>query len=406
MNVIELLRAFKSQEIDENKFLRAVVGYPNWHVAVDERNCAKLWSVGDKTYIAVMAEPAGPGDGSHLYLRMGGRHLVRHLPEDADGAGFEMSRPHGLGLTRDVWPQLLKWANVLDSESRVTEVEDRLTTPGPDQAELLHRHEWIVLCTEQGVPAAHRHGGVRSLVGFTREAALRTFLERGGADLSNLPRVHMTLVELAETVGEAVHFDAIRVNPGREPEWDPWPPGALADIRAGRDPRPEARILTARSIAELHHFLTQEGMSEHDRGHQLEYWNDTLVAHYHGTMLQRRAKSYRFEPVAPTPDPLLFGEGVSTLLCPGYILEVLDRRLGLLPTSASDVCADDRPFVAETARLADELVKLLGDHECLPRSLLRTVRGAKFVRESCRIADRPSILNAHTRIRALAGRDV
>ncbi len=139
MSILEVLRAYKSREIDTDAFFRAVVEYPSWHVAVDDRQHPRQWLVGDKRFIAVMAEPSGPGEGPHHDQRVGGRHLVRNLPKDADGAGFEMSRPHGFGLTLDDWPRLLKWANILDSEPRVADLEDRLESPEPDQAERLHR---------------------------------------------------------------------------------------------------------------------------------------------------------------------------------------------------------------------------------------------------------------------------
>jgi hypothetical protein len=395
MSIIETLQAFKREEIDPDTFLRALVAYPAWQVVVDDRQHAQIWTVGETDYLAAMAGTSGPGDEPHRYLVMGGRHLVRTLPDDVQGVGFEMGRPHGLGLTREDWPRLLGFASAID-------VEEALEAPAPDQAPILHAHEFLVLCNEGG-PVASPIRGIWGLTLFTSADLLREFLERE-AWLAERPALPMTLRTLAEIVEGRVDFDAIWINPHHEPRVDPLAAGAVPLLRAGLDPRPEGRILRARTIAELHTFLDQEGMSREDRAHTLAYWaEDTLVAHYTGTVLARRARSYRFEPVTPLPDPLAFGEGPSELLCAGFLLEEVSRRLSLLPPSPSDVGPEDRAFVAETAKLAWELTKLLGDAPELPRATLRTVRGAAFVRKSYELANPAWIRSARARAEALAG---
>lgn len=394
MNIVETLAAFKRDDLDGDAFLRAVVEYPSWQVVVDERQHPAVWTVGGEDYIAVMAEPAGPGPGPHRYLEVGGRHLARNLPKDVHGAGFEMGRPHGLGLGRDEWPRLLEWAAVVD-------LEEAIEHPAPDQGDDLLAARFLVLCSDEAGPVAHLHRELPAIRLFTAEDAARRYLEREAYQgLSAWP---MTLRQLAELLGDRRDFDALWVNAHQALEWDPWPPSAADDLQAGRDPRPEARILKARSIAEIHAFLDQESVATHDRRHVLEYWGDTLVARYEGSMLGRRAKVYRFEPVTPGPDPLTFGEGASELLCAGYLLETLERRLGLLPDSPTKVGDDDRDFVAETARLAWELEKLLGDGDQFPRRVLRTTRGARFVRERFWLAQRSWVHAARARVEALAG---
>ncbi|MEQ1505681.1 MAG: hypothetical protein ABMB14_25835 [Myxococcota bacterium] len=394
MQIIETLQAFRRDELDPDTFLRALVAHPAWQVVVDERQHAQLWTVGDTTYLAAMAEPSGPGDAPLRYLAMRGRHLVRNLPPEADGVGFELGRPHGLGLTREDWPRLLAFASALD-------VEEALEAPAPGQAPILHAHAFLVLCNEGGPVASPIHG-VWGLTVFTSPDRLRAFLEREPW-LAARPAEPMTLGALAERVDGRVDFDAVWIDPHHEPRVDPLAPGAVSVMRAGLDPRPEARILRARTIAELHTFLDQERMVREDRAHTLAYdAEDTLVAHYTGTVLGRRARSYRFEPVTPTPDPLALGDGPSELLCAGFLLEEVDRRLSLSPASPSEVGPVDRAFVAETAALARALSALLGDAAELPRATLRTVRGAAFVRKRYELADPAWIRSARDRAEALA----
>jgi hypothetical protein len=391
--IINTLQAIKRNEGDVDARLRELVAHPAWQVVVDERQHGELWTVGETTYLAAMAERLGPGDQPHAYMQMSGRHLVRTLPEDVQGVGFEMGQPHGLGLTREEWPRLLAIASALD-------VEDRLESPAPLQTERLFAHEFLVLCNEGG-PYSLFINGTYGLALFTTPDLWRAFLEREPR-FAELLAIPMTLRQLGESLTGLVHFDALWVNPHHEPRVDPWPPGVVPLLASGLDPRPEARILHARSIAELHCFLDQECMGEDGRTHTLEYWNeDTLVAHYHGTMLGRRAKSYRFEPVAGGGDPLAFGDGPSELLCAGYLLETVSRRLSLLPTSAAEVEGEDVAFVAETTRLAREMLKLMAHHKEFPRPTLRTVRGAAFVRKHWELANPSWIRGALERLDAL-----
>ena len=148
-------------------------------------------------------------------------------------------------------------------------------------------------------------------------------------------------------------------------------------------------------------------MSKIDRTHQLEYWNEhTLVAHYHGTILGRRAKSFRFEPVAHSLDAKgtdAFGEGTSNLLFAGYLLGLLFARIEELRSCPEELRLANRALIIETACFAWELLKILGDREDFHWSMHRTVEGAKFVRSRYELASRSWVKNAFQSLKELGG---
>lgn len=384
LDIAAVLRRFRQRELDEDELLRALLGYPSWHVSEDAGQ------------LTAMAHPIGVDPEWRASVPMRGRELPRNGLAAARGIVFEKGLPHEWSLPQDALPRALELVSALD-------VEECLESPAPDQSDTLLGHPMLVLGFAEGVATSAPIEGIWSLTLFTSPDVLREFLVREPS-LAERKVTRMTLPELARSLGARVDFDAVWINPLREPRIDPWAPGCVPLLAAGIDPRPEARIVRARSVAEIHALLDQEAMAEHDREHRLEYFGETtLVAHYTGTMLGRRAKSYRFEPVTATAadDPLAFGKGVSELLCAGHLLEELSRRLALLPEAPP---IEDREYVEETLRLACELVALVGESEEIPRSVLRTVRGARFVRKHYDLAKPSWIRDAYARAQRLVER--
>jgi hypothetical protein len=162
--------------------------------------------------------------------------------------------------------------------------------------------------------------------------------------------------------------------------------------------------LRARTIAEIHHFLDEQGMSREDRPHQLEYVGDTLVAHYFGPIIGHPQRSFRFFPVEPASDPLSFGAGKTEILCAGKLADLVRRRVADFGQPDYETWEGYPAYAAVAVRWTDELVKLLEpDLDTLPRRTMRTFDGARFVREYPEIATRSWIVAAGDRARRIAG---
>ncbi|MFO0941388.1 MAG: hypothetical protein U0930_11525 [Pirellulales bacterium] len=92
---------------------------------------------------------------------------------------------------------------------------------------------------------------------------------------------------------------------------------------AGIDPRPEARVLPARTIAEIH-YVMHNIHGVHEFEHRLEYVDDDLVAIYFGKNNNGRSVEQAFDLVTPTADPRSYGSGISQVMCGGMIAYMMD----------------------------------------------------------------------------------
>lgn len=127
----------------------------------------------------------------------------------------------------------------------------------------------------------------------------------------------------------------------------------------GVDPRPEARILPARSIAEIR-LAMQFFHTVHDPTHRLEYVGDTLAAIYEGTDVHDKPRRQAFALVTAQPDPRDFAPEVSEVLCGGLLAHrIVDRRWDLdnnFHEATRQALRDDTPYIL---RLIDEVQKML-----------------------------------------------
>jgi hypothetical protein len=133
--------------------------------------------------------------------------------------------------------------------------------------------------------------------------------------------------------------------------------GCVALLARGIDPRPETRVLPARSIAEIHHVMRRiHGVDEW--AHQLEYVDGELAAVYEGVDNFRRLRRQAFTPVNPQPDPQAFGEGVSQIMCGGIVAWGMDMHHSTLKSNfhpgTRDGLFEDTPDVL---RQIDEVLK-------------------------------------------------
>ena len=397
--VVRALLSYKDGEISDEQLFRAILDHPTWYVPVTESAHALLWEVGGTNYVVAMHDEVGPyGQTQHVLMPMGARHLIDHLPSDVQAVAFDLGYPQALGLEMDEGQGML---DALREQANVQDVEALLNNPAEGDGSLLLDHQWLFLARD-GVPAAEPYGGLLSICLFTAGPALRHFLERDPR-FAELNVQSATGHELFAHLAERTDFDGIWINPGRRPVWEPFGPAISYDLLAGRDPRSEARILPARTVAEIHLFLDQENMAPEGRRHQLEYAGDELVAHYSGEIIGRDPRSYRFYPVEPTADPRSYGPGQTQILCAGKLADLVRRRLGDLTETLGWAPNERREFLLGTARWAAEVEKLLEpDLDALPRSSLRTAHGARFVREFPEIGTRAWLSRALRTVEALA----
>lgn len=135
-------------------------------------------------------------------------------------------------------------------------------------------------------------------------------------------------------------------------------PGVMIDVLYDRHPRPECRVLPARSQAEIDLFLSQMHMA---KARTEERDGDLLTVRgvvYQTTAVEERSYTFRLSD-EPVPDGEI-AAGHTEILCAGAIVDELARLQG--------AGADPRP--------ARELFKLLPLHGVLSRQWIRTPEGS------------------------------
>ena len=106
--------------------------------------------------------------------------------------------------------------------------------------------------------------------------------------------------------------------------------GYLHCLIQGVDPRPETRVLRARSIWEIHLFMSfTHGI--HQPTHRLEYRNGELVATYEGLDINNKPKSQSFYPVDLAISGSLNEAGPSEILCGAKLASHINNRAAQIP---------------------------------------------------------------------------
>jgi hypothetical protein len=392
-DIVETLRGFRAETLPQEFFLRSVLRYPRWYVAVDESDHPMLWMLGDRSFVAAQSTPTSP-DGSPVnWMTADGRHLARNLPPECAGVVFELGTPAACVIESDGSAETLAyWCSALD-------VEDALLNPAPGQAVSLLSHEWFLLRAAGGEALAEEVDTFRVVHLFSAPDRLRDFIQsRPAYRQSTIVSIvgHDVFAELSTRSD----YDAILLHYGFQATAVAGPQ-ASALFAGGQDGRSSARVLPARTTAEIHLFLDLEGVSRGGRTHQLEYLGDELVARYTGTVAGSQ-RSWWFQPVTVTEDPLDLGDGPSRILCAGQLADLVRRRLRALPDDPRSLDTDERRTAAEAARWADELEKMLiGD--VIPRSAVRTPDGSRYLREIPEMAGGVWVREARRRARIVAG---
>lgn len=388
--IVDTLRGFRENTVSQEFFLRSVMRYRNWHIPVDEAEHPLLWALGGRDFVAAQSTPVSPDGSPTQWMTVDGRHLVRNLPSDCAGVVFELGTTAACVIELDGSAETLAyWASVLD-------VEDALLKPAPGQMLSLLHHQWFMLRDGAGQPLLEEVDGYRVVHVFAAPDRLRGFLE-------SRPAYRQAVI--ADLGGRALFaelshgsdHDAILLHYGLDSTEVVGPNGA-ALFAGGIDGRSCARVIPARTTAEVHLFLDLEGASREGRNHQLQYLGDELVALYTATVAGSQ-RSWWFDLVDIGEDPLHLGRGPSAILCAGQLADLVRRRLKVLPERRLD--DEDRLTAAGAARWAHELEKML-INGTLPRSAVRTPDGSRYVREFPEMATAAWIGDAHRRAKILA----
>ena len=389
-SIVDTLMGFRENTVSQDFFLRSVLRHPRWHIPVDRADHPVLWTLGEGGFVAAQSAPVSP-DGSPVHwITVDGRHLIRNLPADCAGLVFELGTPAACVIELDGSADTLTyWASVLD-------VEDALLNPAPGQILSLLNHQWLLLRDAAGDPLVEEVDSYRVVHLFTAPDRLRGFIQSRPiyrqssiADLDGR--------RLFEELSTRSTCDATLLHYGLDSTEVVGPNGAGLFVD-NVDGRSCARILPARTIAEIHLFLDLEGASREGRIQQLEYLGDDLVAHYTGTVAGAR-RSWWFQLVQPTGDPADLGPGPSEILCAGQLADLVRRRLRALTDHRLD--ADELQRAAESERWVGELEKMLVGGS-LPRSAVRTPDGSRYLREFPEMATAAWIGDAHRRVKVLA----
>ncbi len=382
--VVVALFEYQAGARSEEELYRAILEHDTWYVPVTDASHALLWEIDGAFYLGAMHQEIGPYDEACTLMPMGARHLVNHLPSDVNGVAFDLGCPQALGLERADGRGML---DALREQANAQDVEALLSHPAEGDPSLFLDHEWLFLARD-GIPSSEQYGGLTSICLFSAGPALRHFL----AVMPHLADIQVKRAsghELFAHLAQRADFDAVWINAGRQPAWEPFGPSISYDLLEGRDPRPEARILPARTIAEIHLFLDLQNMAREGRWHQLEYADDELVAHYRGPIVGRDQRGFRFNLVEPSPDPLSYGPGHSRILCAGKLADLVRRRVADFPESYAWEPQQRYDYLLGTARWAAEVEKMLEpDLDIIPRRALRSAHGARFVRERPEIGTR------------------
>ncbi len=233
--VVRALLDYKDGAVAEEELYRAIIAHESWYVPVSEDAHPLLWTIDQTAYVAAMHQAAGPYGQPYAMLPMGARHLLNHLPADVQGVAFDLGLPQALGLTMADGNGML---DALREQADAQDVEALLVDRSAGDAALLLAHEWLFLARD-GLPSAECYGGRKTVCLFTAGPALRHFLTQEPR-FANADVQSASGQELFAHLAERTDFDAVWINPGRQPAWEPFGAVLASDLLAGRDPRPAA----------------------------------------------------------------------------------------------------------------------------------------------------------------------
>jgi len=354
--------------------LRELAQYPDWYVPVMADSRAVLWTIDGVCHWTAQSDRSLPAEGEYQWLEMRGRHLLSVLPEEMQRLLFDWGKPNSVLIEGERLELLRNIAASLDCE-------DAINTPGLEGGvDAALAHSWLVLC-EHDLPSVIQHKGLDTICAFTAVDALARFIELE-PDNRHLMVRSINGAQLFAELDARSDWDCLWVNPHRELECAPLAPESVYELTQHREPRAEGKILKARTVAEIHHFLDERGMLQDERQHSMVYVGDELVAQYSGTKAFGESISFDFYPVSESGSILDWGSGATEILCTGKLADVLRRRLALIEELPLPLSESDSQYVRVAVLWARELEKTLNDDQSeLSRRTQRTADGARFIRE-------------------------
>ena len=313
-------------------------------------------------------------------------HALR-LPEGARfaRARWDMTQRAWRAQTREFLEALLKEPGppLLIEEPAAANLEEALLQPAPGQVSWLLDGNWWVLRGRDSL--AVNPGGLALI--FSQEQHLTVFLNRleearlmtleperrhRGDGWYAVPIVHWNPVfettyptqisghQLFEQLSQPAACSAIRVNAGHNPTSLEFGPDEAAALLQGVDPRPEARILQARSLAELDMFFSQQGL--HEVSLRTVRLAGQDLSQYTGRGALRDKRFY-FHPVQLRGGSGELAPGKTTLLCAGRLADLVSRVLAVLEGLPVELRAERCDWAAELVKLIDPETDRIPDTE-------------------------------------------
>ena len=138
--------------------------------------------------------------------------------------------------------------------------------------------------------------------------------------------------------------------------------GYLHYLVRGIDPRPETRVLRARSIWEIHLFMSfMHGV--HQPVHRIEYRNDELVATYEGLDINNKPKSQSFYPVDSSDSGPKAELRPSEILCGAALASHIHNRSSQIPGNKNPIYRSQlRQQIPELLLEIEELKQMIDVH--------------------------------------------
>lgn len=381
LSLEEMRKTLGNREELGDPLLRAIAAYPNWFLAVDSSNCACLWKIDDQQTLGVMTEPKGPDDRPHEYLPMRGRHLMNNLPDETEVVAFDMGTNHGISVRGEALKRLQNIASALNCEEALASPPVPSTTADlKAEVPRVLQHEWIALW-DKDKPLVMPFKGLNGILIFTAFDTIDSYF-RQLAEPQSFQLIHMSGSELFKILDAQTNYDGVYINPNSDLELFPFAPAQIHEIANGRQPRPERRILNGRSSAEIQHFLDESGMGD-ERPSVTESIDGKMVTHYTGEIITGlEPRSFRFYKGENGGPPNEWGAGASEIICAGKLADLLRRRLEILENEKPPLDENMKSFVKTALVWANELKKLIDKTTgYIPRRVVRTVDGARFLRE-------------------------
>ncbi len=401
MQLHELKKMMEEPARHGDKLLRAIANYADWYLCTDEKDCAFIWEFDGKRTIGVMSERKSPTEQNCKFLEMRGRHLMKNLPDETQRIAFGLGKEHCVFLSEDGVARLKNIALALNCEEAIA--APPVLSCAKDITESVERilnHEWIVLWNDK-LPVVIPYKGLEGIMLFTATDNLDAFLAKQ-PDPDNFHFADLEGPKLFELLDSLSNYDCVYINACSDLELFPFAPGQIHELANERQPRPERKILQARSQAEIDYFLDESGM-QNERPYQTENINSQSVIHYTGKIMPGlEQRTFRFCEIKNRQSKSDWGDGPSQIVCGGKLADLLKRRIEILDEEPKPLSKDMKEFVQTAIIWANELEKLIDQNtQELPRKVLRTVDGARFVREFPHIGTKDFVVQSRAKLDAL-----